>query len=170
MVAQKSPDDESLRLELQEAIVTIRHWSSSLIQVTGFIIAADAVLVSYGFAQKLAGIILLASFLPVALLLIDLMVRDMISALVSLVLRIERRLLIRKDSLGATLVHRYLRSSNIAFGHIEDLEDEKVRELDPSSSRWRWLRRPIPIILYTATAAQLGLFVLALTVFHHPFM
>lgn len=170
MVAREAPDNESLRLELQEAVVTVRHWSSNLIQTSGFVTTGDVVLISYGFAQKLAGILLVASTLPMGLLLIFLIVGSMVSPLVSLVLRIERSLLIQKDSLGATLARTNLRPSGFAFGDIEKLDDEKVRELNLSGSRWRWLSRPVPIILYTATAIQLGLFILALTVFHYRFM
>lgn len=170
MVAEGSPDKESLRLELQEAIVTTRHWSSLLTQTAGFITTADVVLISYGFVQKLSGIILLASVLPISVLLIYLIVRSRIIPLITLVLRLERRLRIRKDSLGATFARTDLRPNGIASGDIEDLDDEQVYELNLSGSMWRWLWRPIPIILYAATAAQLSLFVLALTVFHHPFM
>jgi hypothetical protein len=170
MVAPETPDPESLRLELQEAIITVRHWSSNLIQTTGFIVTANAVLISYGFAQKLAGILLLASALPMGLLLIFLVIGSMVSPLVSLVLKIERSLLIQEDSLGAALARTNLRPSGFIFGDIEKLDDEKVRELNLSGSRWHWLWRPVPIFLYTATAVQLCLFVLALTVFHYQFM
>ena len=68
MVARDAPDNESLRLELQQAILTVRQWSSLLIQMAGFITTADVVLISYGFAQKLAGVLLLASALPIILL------------------------------------------------------------------------------------------------------
>jgi hypothetical protein len=169
MAAQESPDNESLRLELQEAIVTIRHWSSTLVQTTGFIATANVVLLSYGFAQKLAGIILLASALPIGILLIFRIVVLATTPFVSLVLRIERELLIRKDSLGASLARTFLRPSG-PFADIEDLDDAEVRELDLSGSTWRWLRRPIPITICASAAAHLVLFVLALTVFHYRFM
>lgn len=55
MVARDAPDEESLRLELQEAIAMVRHLTSLVTQAGGFITTADVVLISYGFAQKLAG-------------------------------------------------------------------------------------------------------------------
>jgi hypothetical protein len=171
MVARDTPDNESLRLELQEAIVTLRHMSSVLTQTGGFVTTADVVLVSYGFVQKIAGIILLANVLPISLLIILGIVKSMANPLTYLILRIERRLLIREDSLGATLAaHPALRPIGIAFGDIEKFDDEKVRELYLSGSKWRWLWRPIPIILYTAIVCQLGLFVVSFVVFHHRFM
>jgi hypothetical protein len=90
------------------------------------------------------------------------------SPLINLVLRIERRLLIRKDSLGAAFARAHFGKMIPAIGgHIEDLNDEEVRHLNlKGEPRW-WT---IPIILYAATAVQIGLFVLSLTVFHYRFM
>lgn len=170
MVAREAPDNESLRLELQETILTVRQWSSLLIQMVGVTTTADVVLISYGFAQKLAGIFLLASILPVILLCIIFRLISMLTPLANLVLRIERRLLIRTDSLGATFLYASLRPSGITIDDIEKIDDDKIRELNLNKSIWQWLRRPAPIILCVATAVQLTLFVLAFVVFHHRFM
>lgn len=168
MVAPEAPDNESLRLELQEAIVTYRHWLSSLTQITGFIATGDVVLISYGFSQKLAAILLVASGTPMLLLLMWAQQQSIASPLVNLILRIERKLLIRKDSLGAIFVRTHPPSTALALGSgIEDLTDEEVRHLTP----WRYpLWGPIPIILYASTLVQVGLFVLSLTVFGYRFM
>src|SRR5437016_626371 len=101
MVAPEAPDNESLRLELQEAIVTYRHWTSQLTQVAGIIGTANVVLLSYGFTQRLAAILLAASTMPLALLLIYLLIGSQLVSLINLILRFERRLLIRRDSIGA---------------------------------------------------------------------
>jgi len=90
------------------------------------------------------------------------------SPLINLVLRIERKLLIRTDSLGATYVRTYLRSGDLALGgHIEDLSDEEVRRLN---LKWDSFVSPIPIILYIATLGQVVVFVLSLTIFHYRVM
>jgi hypothetical protein len=168
MVAPEAPDNESLRIELQEALVTYRHWVSQLTQVVGFLVAADVVLISYGFAQRIAVILLVASGAPTLILIQYMVVGSIASPLINLVLRIERRLLIRKDSLGATYVHTYFRSMRPALGsRIEDLNDEEVRQLN---LKWASLWSPLPIVLYASTVVQVGLFVLGLTVFHYRFM
>jgi len=168
MVTPEAPDNESLRLELQEALGTYRHWVSVLTQVNGFLIAADVLLLSYGFSQKLAAILLVASGVPMGILIMHMLVGSIASPLVDLVLRIERRLLIREDSLGATYVHTYFRSTLRTHGsRIENLNDEEVRQLN---LHWDSLWSPIPIILYASTLVQVGLFVLSLTVFHYRFM
>jgi hypothetical protein len=170
MVAQETPDTESLRLELQEALAAFRHWSSQLTQTAGFVATGDVVLISYGFSQKLAAILLVASALPAALLSVYLMIGNIIIPLVGLILTIERKLQVRGDSLGATYMWVGLRSMGLPHGTIEDLSDEEVRRLDLSLPWHHWLWTPLPIILYAATIAQIGLFVLGLTVFHYRFM
>ena len=143
MVAPETRDDESLRMELQEALVTYRQWASQLTQVAGFFVAADVVLVSYGFSQRLAAILLVASTVPMLILVMYMVIGSVNRPIVNLILRIERKLLI-EDSLGAILAQTWL--------------------------KWESLWSTVPITLYTATAAQLGLFVLSLTVFHYSFL
>ena len=88
----EGPDNESLRLELQEALVTYRHWVTQLTQVTGFAVAADVVLISYAFSQRLAGILLLASAVPILILVMDVVVGSIACRLVDLVLRNRKKI------------------------------------------------------------------------------
>jgi len=170
MVTRKAPDNESLRLELQEAIVTYRQWASQLTQIAGFTATADVLLLSYGFSQKLAAIILVASACPMIILLMYLLIGSSNISLISLTLRIERRLLIREDSLAAIFLRDHLRSTAPTVGTIEELSDEEIRRLNLSLSRRKWIRTPVPILLCVGTIAQLGIFVLSLTVFGYRFM
>jgi hypothetical protein len=170
MVAREAPDNESLRLELQEAIGTFRHWTAQLTQTAGFTATGDVLLLSYGFSQKLAAILLFASAFPIVILLLYLYIGSINIPLISLILRIERKLLIRDYSLGATYLRVQLRSMAPVLGTIEELNDEEVHRLNLGLSMSRWLWTPVPIVLYTATIAQVGLFMLSLTVFHYRFM
>ena len=168
MAAPKAPDNESLRLELQEAIETYRHLFAQLGQVAGFIAAADVVLLSYGFSQRLAVILLLASGGPMYIWVIYMLIGSVLARLTNLMLRIERRLLIRKESIGATFMRSYFRSTSHSIGgRIENLNDEEVQHVRP---KWDSLWAPIPVILYVISALQVGVFVLSLTVFHYRFM
>lgn len=168
MVVPKAPDSESLRLELQEATETYRNLFSQLTQIAGFVAAADVVLLSYGFSQRLAIILLLASFGPGYILVIYLLIGSFLARLTNLILRLERKLLIRKDSIGATYMRSYFRSAEPALGdRIEDLTDEEVQHLRP---RWDSLWTPIPIILYAVTVIQGVVFILSLAIFHYRFM
>jgi hypothetical protein len=144
MVAPETRDNESLRMELQEALVTYRQWASQLTQVAGIFVAADVVLVSYGFSQRLAAILLVASIVPMLILVMYMVIGSVNRPIVNLVLRIERKLLIQEDSLGAVLAQTWF--------------------------KWESLWSTVPITLYAATAVQIGIFVLSLTVFHYSFL
>ncbi len=169
MVAGDAPDNESLRLELQEAIGTFRHWTSQVTQAAGFIVTGDVLLLSYGFSQKLAVIFLLASATPMTILLIYLLTLSITTPLVGLILRFERKLLIREVSLGATYLRIHLRSIAATLGDIENLDDEQIRNLTLGSLKGQ-LVKALPIFLCASTIAQLGLFVLSLTVYHYRFI
>jgi hypothetical protein len=168
MVAPEAPDNESLRIELQEALESYRQYISHWVQGTGFFTAADVALVSYAFSQRIAVILLVASTFPMLMLVTYMTTATIGSGLINLVLRIERRLRIRKDSLGATVARTVPAKMIPAVGgHIEDLSDEEVRHLN---LRWEWRWGVLPIVFYAATAIHIVLFVLSLTVFHYRFM
>lgn len=106
--------------------------------------------------------------MPLVILVYYTVINSNISPLINLILRIERRLLIQKDSLGAIAARTYLGKMTSALdSRIEDLTDEEVHHLN---LKWEPLRSAIPIALCAATLAQVGLFVLSLTVFHYRFM
>ena len=138
-------------------------------QAGGIIATGDVLLLSYGFSQKVAAILLLASTSPMGILLMYLIVSSDFSPLVGLILRLERKLLIRGDSLGAVYLRSHMRSIAAALGDIENLDDEQIRNLNLSSLKGN-LGKLIPIVLCAATIAQVGLFVLSLTVYHYRFM
>ena len=168
MVAPEAPDDESLRIELQEALVTYRQYVSQWVQGNGFFTAADVALVSYAFTQRIAVILLVGSAFPILMLVSYMITVSTSGPLIDLVLRIERRLRIRQDSLGATVARTVPAKMIPAVGgHIEDLSDEEVRHLN---LRWEWRGGVLPIVFYAATATHIVLFVLSLTVFHYRFM
>ena len=168
MVSPEAPDDESLRIELQAALVTYQQYISQLVQANGIFIAADAALVSYAFSQRIAVILLVASALPILMLVSYILTIPIGGGLIDLVLRIERRLRIRKDSLGATIARTAPAKMIPAVGgHIEDLSDEEVGHLN---LRWESRWGVLPILYYTVTTIGIVLFVLSLTVFHYRFM
>lgn len=101
------PDGDSLRLELQEALATFRNWVTQLVEAFGVMATGDALLVTYGFSQRLAAILFLASALPLAALLIYLQIMSVAGPLVGLAARIERMLSL-EDSLAAIYCTRRL--------------------------------------------------------------
>jgi len=168
MVAPEAPDNESLRIELQEALESYRQYLSQWIQSLGFLTAADVALISYAFSQRVAVILLVGSAFPLAMLGSYIITATFGSGLINLILRIERRLRIRQDSLGATIARTIPAKMIPAVGsHIEDLNDEEVRRLN---LRWEERWGLLPIVFYAAIALHIVLFVLSLTVFHYRFM
>jgi hypothetical protein len=168
MVAPEAPDDESLRIELQEALVTYRQYASQFIQTAGILIAATVALVSYAFTQRIAVILLVATAFPIYILVSYTTTASIVGPLNDLVLRIERRLRIREDSLGATLARTTPAKMIPAAGsHIEDLTDEELRHLN---LKWELRWSVIAIQAYAGIAIQIVLFVLSLTVFHYRFL
>jgi uncharacterized membrane protein (DUF106 family) len=140
-------------------------------QVAGFLIAGDVILLSYGFSQKVAAILLLASVAPMIILAMYLIILSVAGPLVGLILRLERKLLIREDSLGTTYLRSHMRSIAASLGDIENLNDEQIRNLNLNTVKGHLGRKKlIPIILCAATIAQVGLFVLSLTVYHYRFL
>jgi len=135
MVAREAPDPESLRLELQEAIVTYRHWLSQVTQISGFIIAGTTILVSYGLTQKIAAILLIVIPAPMLILLEYLVVGSIAVPLGGLILRLERRLHLPGDSLGATYSLTYQRAM---IRVPEKLEDNTDGELRHQRISWRF--------------------------------
>ena len=59
---------ESLRLQLTEALLMVRTQSMLLIQAIGFYVAADVLLVTYGFAHRTLTPFLLAALMPFVML------------------------------------------------------------------------------------------------------
>ncbi|HET9257360.1 MAG TPA: hypothetical protein VFO16_19460, partial [Pseudonocardiaceae bacterium] len=87
MDAHDTHDKQSMQIELQEALGTYRHWISQLTQLTGFFLAADGLLLGYGFSQRIASILLVASFSPVFILIMYLVILTFAGPVVSLILR-----------------------------------------------------------------------------------
>jgi len=169
MTTERSPDDDSLRLELQEAFVTFRNWVTLIAQTFGVTATANVVLLSYGFSQRLAAILFVASALPVVALLLYLRILSVATPLITLAMRIERKLSIKESSLAVTYAKAHL-SLPSKVARVDSLSNEELSNLDQEFSGLRWLWKPMPIVFLTATAVQIGLAVLSLTVYHYKFL
>jgi hypothetical protein len=170
MSARKAADDESIRLELQEALVTFRHWTTQANQAAGVVATGDALLITYGFSQRLAGVLFLASLMPVAVLQLYLQVMSAAAPVINLAMRLERRLSIRSDSLAITYAKVHMRPLVTRISNIEDLDEKELLALDYRLSKKYWLQKQVPLTLYSATIIQIALAIVSLTVYHYRFM
>jgi hypothetical protein len=132
-ISTPHPDPDSLRLELQETLVTVRHWQTLRVQTTGFIVAGNVALLAYGFSQKEAGIFFLGSALPVILLIVYTLTMSISAPLITLAVKLERDLQIRDHSLAAIYVRNHLW---LADSDVESLDDGEVQRLSVEKRRW----------------------------------
>jgi hypothetical protein len=148
-------DRDALRLELQEALGSVRHWQVLGIQATGFVVAGNVVLIGYGFTQKQAGMFLIGSTLPLITLALYMITVSAVFSLVDLSIRIEDGLHIHKThSLARTYARNYLR---LTEPQLEVISAQGPRDRNLSL---KWFTKTVAIILYAACLGQLGLFVL----------
>lgn len=170
MAEVRPPDDESLRLELREAIATIRHQIALEIQTVGVIISAGAILVAYGFSQRLSGILLIASFIPIAILLVFIHVNKGLVPVSYIAIKLEKRLSIVEDPLMTTWI---LMRDDFPFSQVEDidnLDEATVRSYVKQAIPWYLLRSQKCLLVLAIFIAQVCLFVVSLAVFNYRFM
>lgn len=162
-------DAEALRVELQEALETLRTQASLLIQAFGVILTADSVLLAYGFAQKKSAILLVASLMPVAVFVIYFAIIAGYIPVAYVALRIEQRLHLDDALMGTWLRQRY----DLPFHKIfpfESVTEPRVRDelLRPP---WYLLRGdPKGLFLFGAFLVQFAIFWVSLSVYHYHFM
>jgi hypothetical protein len=170
MNTRRVPDDESIRLELQEALVTFRHWTTQANQAAGVIATGDALLVTYGFSQRLAGILFLASLLPFAVLLLYLIIMNAVAHIINLAMRLEKKLSVHTDSLAITYAKLHMGPVLKKIPNIDSLSEKDLLDLDRELSVKYWLRKRIPLAFCLAAVIQIGLAIVSLTVYQYRFM
>ena len=159
-----APDRDALRIELQEALGSVRHWQMVGVQAAGFILAANIVLIGYGFTQKHAGMFLLASTLPVILLGVHIIGISSSTNQIALAILIENELHIREtQSLARIYARNYLRS---AGPQLEAVIAQGPRGRNLSL---KLFITPVAIFLYAASLGQVGLFALFLVHYNYRF-
>ena len=128
MSGAATPSAESLRLELQEAIATFRHQIVLLVQALSFIVAADPVLLGYGFAQKIAGILYVASLLPLGGLFIYIHIMTGLVRICYVAIRLEWKLSLHEDPLIGTWAKTRKDLPFSSLANLADLKDPNVRD------------------------------------------
>src|SRR5262249_4815127 len=127
-------------------------------QIAGFVAAADTLLLGYGFAQRLAGILLIACAMPVLLLvtLTQFFKAAIPIAYVAMVL--ESKLRLSDAPLVTTFAARFVPTIFDPKGQALDLRDPHARESFRSISSRSSLRTVPAYVLYAVLAGQVTLF------------
>src|SRR5262249_40118478 len=153
-------DRDALCVELQEALGSVRHWQMLGVQAAGFIVAANVVLIGYGFTQKEAGMFHLASTLPVILLAVHIAGISSSTNQIALAIQIDDGFHIHEtQSLARIYARNYLRS---AGPQLEAVIAQGPRGRNLSL---KLFITPVAIFLYAASLGQVGLFVLYLVLY-----
>jgi len=165
------PDPESLRLELQEAIITFRHQNAQLIQALGVIVTADAALLGYGFAQKLSIVLLVASLMPLAALSVYSTIMAWLVPICHVATKLEEKLSLDDY---VPFIGTWVKTRSDLSSALSDFAPSKDREIRNSTlnvprSRYFRTNRTSQALL-AAFAAQIGLVVISLFVYHFHFM
>jgi hypothetical protein len=108
MNKQVPTDAEAQRLELQEAIATARQSAALGVQIAGFLVAADSLLLEYGFAQRQSGIFLVASLLPLAFLAIGVVILKAVIPVGYVAMTLERELGLRTAPFATIMTLRLI--------------------------------------------------------------
>src|SRR5689334_16371754 len=102
-MAEGNQDDLGpLQLQLQQAVETFRFQMGLLVQVWGFLIAADAILVGYSLSQRKAVLLVAASVMPILMFLAVRAIYSHGLPFLYIALQIERQLMPDRDTLTAS--------------------------------------------------------------------
>jgi hypothetical protein len=166
MVDLKSVDPETLRLELQEAIITFRHQIGLLIQMFGIAVTADSALIAYGFAQQRSGIFLAASFPPIAVAVIYFAIITGLIPIAFAIMELERAFSLREEG----FMTRWIMSRHdLPFRILRKRGVVANAEALPSRPSYL-IKDPKMLILAGTFAVQFFVFMISLTVYHYRFM
>jgi hypothetical protein len=165
------PDDESLRLELKEAIGAFQVQASLIVQTAGFFIAADTLLLAYGFSQRRSGVFLLASFMPLVMLAVYTFLRIDSVAVIYVAMTLEEKLNLHDIPLVGTLARVRMKSIFKVLDETDTkMADPTTRDLLLKRATRRYLLDDSATrLLCLVTLLQIGFFLISLLLFHYPF-
>jgi len=158
-----SPDAESLRLEFQEALTTYRHHTSLVAQAFGFVVAADSALLAYGFTQKEAAVFLIASFMPIVMLIAFVEIMSRAFAAGYAAIKLEQKLSLQNENFAGLY---FQMPDTSLFSSLSGMEIAKVHNY----LRSYLLKSLHSKILFCVFLVQLCLFVIAIVTYHYRFM
>jgi hypothetical protein len=167
-------DPETIRAQMQHSYETLRAGVALAIQLCGFLAAANVVLLGYGLTQRHAGFLLLGSLMPLLMALAGWQIIVHAIPVVYVAIKAERTLAPNASTLYSTYLAikgpDFLRRINELIASEENMEQSiKLRRL--ASLRASGVHRSvIAAAVGFGAVSQLGLFVVALTVFDFKFL
>jgi len=138
--------------------------------MAGFIATADSVLLAYGFAQKESGILLIASIMPLILLVSYLEIYLSTVPVIYVAISLEKELGLGDDALVRTFARTNLRDIYSAINTNSDLKASEALDSVVHNLRWTLLNKRPGHVLILIFIAQLGLFLVSIYSYHYRFM
>jgi len=170
MADAQAPSPESLRLELQEAITTFRHQWAQFIQALGVIVTANSILLSYGFAQKLSSVLLVASLMPLAALAVYITIMTGLVPICYVATKLEQKLSLH-DVPFIGIWARSRADIPVAlsrFAHLEEDPEAQISKLKVPP--WPFLGNLMSRSILAAFVLEVGLVVISIFRYHFRFM
>lgn len=165
-------EPETRRLQLQQAIESLRHQQTLVVQMFGFLFTADALLLAYALTQRAAGILLAASLMPLGILVAIWRLQEQAIPYAYVAMYLERHLVPDRITLAATSLrtrHPVVYNRLEAALRMDDAkqQDREVRKAALSYTglfehRSSW-------VLLAVFMLQLTIFVIALAIFNYRF-
>jgi len=164
-MSNTTPGRDALLLEFQEGISSFRHITTLIMQMLGILVAADAVLISYGISQRESAILLVASFIPIVILVGMLALYSHALPIAVVVMRLEDELSLGERAFAATYVRMRLAPIYPLLIKAEVKDEPNIKI--PTKT---WLTvKPFHVLSYTFVL-QFALFVISWSVYHYHFM
>jgi len=163
-------DAEAQRLELQEAISTVRQLAALGVQISGYLVAADSLLLAYGFAQKQSAIFLVASLLPLAIIVTGIFILKAVIPVGYVAMTLERELGLRTAPFATIFTLRLILGAERSTLKSDIANADLQKLLFSTSSTRTVLTSRGTYILYVFSAVQVALFLISTFVYHFRFM
>jgi hypothetical protein len=139
-------------------------------QAAGVVLTANTLLLAYGFAERVAGILLIASAMPLLVQGVRIVLMEASLPFVYTALVLERELELDSAPLMGTFALKALKPVTTILGDDCDVSDAAARDAVLGIPLRAWLRGRVSMTYYCGSAAQLLLFIVSMAVYHYRFM
>jgi hypothetical protein len=172
LTAMKPGEETVLDLQLSSAIQQYQFFFGQLIQSIGFLVAADALLLGYGINSHASGALLLATLMPLFMLLVRIEFGRNALVAAYVAIQLERQLGISADTLMSTQIAARFPTAYAHLTKIINIEDPAVRisAIRDGMRRRNAVKDSDTVVFLGAATIQFGLFLFALIGLGRPLL
>ena len=173
MLSTMKPSGETvLDFQLSNATQQYQFFFGQFIQSIGFIVAADALLLGYGFNSRASGALLLAAFTPIVMLLIRIEFGRNALVAAYVAIQLEQQLSISTDALMSTQIATRFPAAYEHLTRVISMEDPAARisAIRDGMRRRNLVKDSDTVAFLGAGIIQFGLFLFALIGLGRPLL